>query len=344
MGVLREEERRIDIKRIYEIMRAKLVLEDLIDQVRERRFGIPDDSGSKKVMSKEEGWDEVILDDDGYKIIKNPKSLDGLSPKVRGIIIGSDLYIENYARLLHVDIIRRLQFSDILSKNVDDVWWQRMPKEFLTVQRRDNSDEILIGESNDRFNGLSKPVYKLYMSKVQERYKNGKIKFVAEKIKNGQPDGLLESELNEAVVGYIVSSEYGNYREEIKVIKNPVTLKNIVSDCRGVSDNEGNLYIVNTGDYDVIHSMLINWLFANKYLGNDNLGYKTPWGWRGIMCWQRDGDSKKMLMSESYKFSKIDDYANEILNKLHKKLEWMQVSKGSEIDFELTQIYSGEKL
>lgn len=171
-----------------DIVRSSIINEDIIDKVRQQRFGIPDESGLnyKENHISLKGWDEVVYerpnrdnrDDRGpYMIIKNPYNLDDFSPDVRGVIVGKDFYVENLPELIHVNLLNRLE--DIIPGFEQPVKWHlKLPKECLTLQRIGDTDKMGIGESNVLFNGESKTFYKNYMSDINFKYK-GRIKFVA---------------------------------------------------------------------------------------------------------------------------------------------------------------------
>lgn len=102
--------------------------------------------------------------------------------------------------------------------------------------------------------------------------------------------------LNEKFVGYIIGRRKGG---EVRVIMNPTTLKGMGRDVRAVSTRDGDIFYANTDiNYDIIHKDIINWMIANGYLSGSYATYNRVNGWRGIVCWQREGE--EMLLSESY--------------------------------------------
>lgn len=172
------------------IVRDSIVNEDIIDKVRERRFGIPDETG--KDVSKNRGksktsphgseWDIEVYRDGDYVLVKNPWSLDDFGPDVRGVIVGSDFYIENIPARIHEGILDILE--ERIGLELQPQWHLELPKGFLTVQRFGETKEVEIGESNENFSkngeGLYVMVYTYVMSKVNKRYQ-GRVKFVTRK-------------------------------------------------------------------------------------------------------------------------------------------------------------------
>jgi len=148
-------------------MKAKLVKEilneDLIDKVRERRFGILDkdeheDFNKYYAMqqldkNKSDNHNQVVASKGDFKLIKNPTSIKDLQPGVRGVISpDGNLYMGNIAKgIIHVDIIEMLIEKGILPKDTNkNGWGKKLPQEsgFLTVQRYKDTNYIAIGESN----------------------------------------------------------------------------------------------------------------------------------------------------------------------------------------------------
>ena len=85
----------------------------------------------------------------GWRLIKNPRSLNDIGASVRGIITkNGDLFIENFPLKIHHDILEILHNKNILKGELRKGWGRKMPGEFITVQRYKNSNTIALGESN----------------------------------------------------------------------------------------------------------------------------------------------------------------------------------------------------
>ena len=95
----------------------------------------------------------VYTDKDGdWRLIKNPSSIKNLGDKARGVIITStgDIYMEEYSKYIHNDLLTFLHEIGVLKGEFKRNWNRKLPTEsgFLTVQRYKNTDIIAIGESN----------------------------------------------------------------------------------------------------------------------------------------------------------------------------------------------------
>lgn len=149
---------------------------------------------------------------------------------------------------------------------------------------------------------------------------------------------IVRRSLNEEFIGYIKDTY--NKARIIKMIKNPSTLSTLAKECRGVSDSKGNLYVANfDGDaIAVTHSNIITWLCSNDFLEGVYSDYDDNYGWQDVVCWQRDGNTNKMLLSESYVIEQMpDDMRNHIS-------DLIDVLDIPEIEFEKVQILSEREL
>lgn len=95
----------------------------------------------------------VYTDKDGdWRLIKNPSSIDTLGSKARGVIITKtgDIYMEEYSKYIHNDLLTFLHEIGVLEGQFKRNWNGKLPTEsgFLTVQRYKDTDIIAIGESN----------------------------------------------------------------------------------------------------------------------------------------------------------------------------------------------------
>jgi len=88
----------------------------------------------------------IFNDKKGFILIKNPKSLKDFGPWVRGVIDrNGNLYLEFTLNKIHEEILTIL--DDLyLVKYVED-WPTIFPTEFISVQREDEKNLLLISES-----------------------------------------------------------------------------------------------------------------------------------------------------------------------------------------------------
>lgn len=143
-------------------MKAKFVLEvlneDIIDKVRERRFGILDTSDEfdyydDNVQTNDK--DIIVIEDDvwdgeKWKLIKNPSSLRNFPARVRGIVMkNGDLYLEHKAYHIHSNILDKMVEKGMIHKEDTKRWYKSFPKVFLTIQRDEDTNVLMIGESNE---------------------------------------------------------------------------------------------------------------------------------------------------------------------------------------------------
>lgn len=94
----------------------------------------------------------IFKREDGWQLIKNPKSLENFGKSVRGVIaLNGDVYLETFSKgTIHQDILGILLKKGIIKENTGKGWGKKLPQEsgFLTVQRYKDSKWIAIGESN----------------------------------------------------------------------------------------------------------------------------------------------------------------------------------------------------
>ena len=92
-----------------------------------------------------------IYSDSGWYLLKNPGSLNNFDSNVRGVITtGGDLYLEFFSNAIHHDILKILYNKGIIKGDFKKSWSIKKPEEntFITVQRKDNTNIIGVGESN----------------------------------------------------------------------------------------------------------------------------------------------------------------------------------------------------
>ena len=177
------EKNRIIIKRIIrKAINEMLNREGVADKYLDNKFIIPDEEKEfeKKYMMYKTSKDNVFFSKGDWKIIKNPVSLESFGPNVRGVITEKgDLYIENFSEGIHHDIIKLLFKKGIISGKFTKSWSKNTPFEnhFLTVQRKNNSNVIAVGESNKRMYKeseweLLKSEIDVFINKAKEKNQN----------------------------------------------------------------------------------------------------------------------------------------------------------------------------
>jgi len=99
----------------------------------------------------------IIYKERNWSIHKNPETLSGFGPDVRGVIDeAGDLYMESESNgTIHIHILRILYELKVLKGRYKGGWSRKTPDltGFLTVQRVRDTPVMAIGESN-------RPLYK----------------------------------------------------------------------------------------------------------------------------------------------------------------------------------------
>lgn len=100
----------------------------------------------------------IIYETRNWAVLKNPGTLEGFGPDVRGVIDGEgNLYLEWASDgTIHADILRVLYDLKILEGKYSAGWSKKTPDltGFLTVQRCGDTPVMAIGESN-------RPLYRM---------------------------------------------------------------------------------------------------------------------------------------------------------------------------------------
>jgi len=95
---------------------------------------------------------DIVVYDDKYEhsklvIIKNPKTLKNISYKTRGIIDkDGNLYVQQFSTCTHMVMVNVLSKLNLIKYDYN--WHKEMPKDFITVQRYNNTNIFYVGESN----------------------------------------------------------------------------------------------------------------------------------------------------------------------------------------------------
>ena len=226
--------------------------------------------------------EDVIYKDDKIVLIKNPKSLTRIGANVRGVIdIEGNLYVEQQSNVIHFRILNILVKLGIIN-DWDYSWMNKIPTNFITVQRFDKSNEFKIGESNnvlepDEYRNMfdftlfkntdkredALPVYKKFIDNAKQ--KNPNIKFNLNRIdKNFDKEEQFEEGVGDKYLQnkYNIEPEFADFErkfndkkiidnqeqivykdDKLTIIKNPKSLKYIAGKVRGIIDKNGNLYV-----------------------------------------------------------------------------------------------------
>lgn len=155
-----------------------------------------------KIYKSIENNEDIIFNDGkGFIIIKNPKSLQSIGGNVRGVIDEfGNLYVEQKSINVHDDILEVLDNLYLIG-NDDYYWHEKIPDNFVCVQREKNRNLFLVSESyktykptkerdysiKNHWNKIPKlkeviPVFQEFLDKA--KIKNPKINFENIQIKN----------------------------------------------------------------------------------------------------------------------------------------------------------------
>jgi len=182
---------------------SALTEEDIEEGVGDKyaeKFGVkPEfDNFEDEYRKKKSSEENVVIYNDpkiDWQIIENPQTLDNIGKNVRGVIDkAGNFFVEQRSHHIHkiiIDVLnsRRLLHKDYMS-SLDDT----LPTDYVTVTRLDDTNKILLGESNQAmypdelrpdwgFEGYpthaeAAPVYQKFMDAAQRR--NPRIDFVNE--------------------------------------------------------------------------------------------------------------------------------------------------------------------
>ena len=140
-------------------------------------------------------------------------------------------------------------------------------------------------------------------------------------------------------INYLYEEKIGDYHYRdrygesyfIDVYKNPSSIKHMEHNIRGISDKDGNFYIVNKSN--ILHDRILDFLKGKDILTNtgwDNNNYY----YKGCIAWQRLHGTNELYLGETY---------SENMNVIH--LDWFKdmynnvIEKNKSIEFILKSIY-----
>ncbi len=125
--------------------------EGVADRFLQQKNILPDefDDFEKKIQTHN---GTIAYTEGNWKLIKNPQTLEGFLPSVRGVITeNGDLFLESHSAKIHNDLLQILQEMGVLPTDaITKNWTGKFPQEtrFLTVQRYKDTQYVAIGESN----------------------------------------------------------------------------------------------------------------------------------------------------------------------------------------------------
>jgi hypothetical protein len=111
-------------------------------------------------------------------------------------------------------------------------------------------------------------------------------------------DKIVKPILCESLIG-VYTASVGKGTVDVEVYKNPTTISHMRKWCRAITDLKGNLYVADNPG--MLHGDIYKFL-CNKgelYGGYFNT-YKTEWGYKNSVAWQRYDGTNKFYLSESY--------------------------------------------
>lgn len=168
----------------------KELQEGIGDKYAERKWGIPDEERDwdKTYYKTQINKDKIIFSFEGVNIVKNPSSLKGFDPSVRGIILkNGDVYMTTSNTLIHNDLLKILHKKNIVKDSDYHLFHIKFPNEFITIQRYLSTNIIAVGESNVSLADSEQIWYRPIAGyKTEEVLKEFKKFLVAAKRKNPQ--------------------------------------------------------------------------------------------------------------------------------------------------------------
>ena len=131
----------------------------------------------------------------------------------------------------------------------------------------------------------------------------------------------------------------------IEVYKNPKSISRMAKELRGMSDPQGNLYVVDDA-WKIIHSKLELWLKKKGYIKDVMDNWLSP-HWpdamekmikKGYIYWQRKGSTDNFYLGESI-YPKVDWFIDKNLMSFLKKSVKNVRQKNLQYKFVLRRIF-----
>jgi hypothetical protein len=112
------------------------------------------------------------------------------------------------------------------------------------------------------------------------------------------------------------------YYDEFDVYKNPKSIKRMTSGLRGISDKNGDLFVIDDGGMHVLHFELANQLKAKGYIKFSGKFHKVVDQFDSFVTWERDGTSNTFRTSASIpELSLLSNGEIDMLDDLIKKVQ-----------------------
>jgi len=127
---------------------------------------------------------------------------------------------------------------------------------------------------------------------------------------------LLSTLMNEAFLGYYNADT----KEDVEVFINPRSIKRMKPDIRAISDEKGDLFVIDDA-FGVIHMQLLNWLGKNTpYVPNKRYTYDDYSDMLSkYIFWERDGKSDTFALGESYADDDAEFIQKDWVDKVRRK-------------------------
>ncbi|GAG17519.1 unnamed protein product, partial [marine sediment metagenome] len=141
------------------------VEEGVSDKMLQNRGVMPDEEQEFDRNYRAQQEEEFVFDENparnNWNMIKNPKRPSNIRDDVRGVIDKyGNLYLETHYAYIHSQLVDLLVEEGVIKDQPR--WWLTEPKEFLTVTRNGNTNEMKIGDSNILFSNSPKEMERGY--------------------------------------------------------------------------------------------------------------------------------------------------------------------------------------
>lgn len=203
------------------VVDPKFIEEGVTNKYLEKKYGIePEFSDFENKYNNKQSQDNnenIIYKRGNFIIIKNPKTLNNIWPNARGVIDKEgNIYIQNTTVIVHDTILQILNKLSLI-KYIEH-WAVTLPTEFVTIQRKENTNTFVLGDSNYL---MTNHEYNKYMPSIDEatpiyqqflyraKLKNPKYSFVNEVIEYN--DGLDENAVSTSCQEYNITPEVRDY-------------------------------------------------------------------------------------------------------------------------------------
>ena len=130
---------------------------------------------------------------------------------------------------------------------------------------------------------------------------------------------IIRSILSEELIGLYTLKKHPN-KPILDIYKNPKSIKKMESWMRGISDKNGDLFVLDDGGKYVIHNQFSTWLNQRGYPvpAGDHVWYDQD----NVLCWMRLDNTNKFYLSETYQEGDIEyiqENSIELVEKVRQK-------------------------